>query len=321
MKTLILFFLFILVSCQAQETKLIISEESIHDMSNTFVYQTITDTVNNEVVWKDEYKYIDSIDMSWITYVSDGLKIKGMVVKPKKSGKYPCIIYNRGGNTSMGALTIDRAIDTMGKLAKEGYVVIASNYRGSPGSEGKDEFGGADINDVLILPEVLKEIEFANSGLIGMYGWSRGGLMTYLSLTKSKFIKAAVIGAGSTNVINNTRLDMERMFKRLIPDIETKREEVLKQRSPIYWVDKFPKDVPILLLQGNADWHVKSENTLKLALEFEKYRIPYRLKIFEGGNHGLTQFKTEVDSDVLNWFNMYLKKEESIPDMSLSWYK
>ena len=69
------------------------------------------------------------------------------------------------------------------KLAEQGYVIIGSNYR------EKDEFGGAEINDVLNLTETVKEIKKADSNCIGMFGWSRGGMMTYLALQKSDKIK------------------------------------------------------------------------------------------------------------------------------------
>ena len=31
------------------------------------------------------------------------------------------------------------------------YVVVGSHYRGNKGSEGKEEFGGSDVNDVINL--------------------------------------------------------------------------------------------------------------------------------------------------------------------------
>ena len=38
-------------------------------------------------------------------------------------------------------------------------LLIASNYRGNSNSEGKEEFGGADVNDVLNLIPALSQIE------------------------------------------------------------------------------------------------------------------------------------------------------------------
>ena len=46
-----------------------------------------------------------------------------------------------------GQLLVATALTKMGVIAAQGYVVIASNYRGNSNSEGKEEFGGSDVND------------------------------------------------------------------------------------------------------------------------------------------------------------------------------
>jgi dipeptidyl aminopeptidase/acylaminoacyl peptidase len=197
-------------------------------------------------------------------------------------------------------------------------VVIASQYRGNGGSEGQEEFGGKDVNDITILPEVLKEIEDADTNSIGMYGWSRGGMMTYIALTKTDKIKAAIVGgAVSDNYFSVAdRPEMETgVLAELIPNYYSNKDLELEKRSAIKWADKFPKNVPILILHGNADWRVKPEQSLTLALEFEKYRIPYRLIMFEGSDHGISEHKNEVNEQVINWFDRYLKNDEPLPNM------
>lgn len=316
LKLLILSFLFI--NCQAQESSILIREKLITDLSDTPIYPRLTEEVNGEITWKEEYRYIDSIDIYGISYLSDGLRVRGYVVKPKRNGKFPCIIYNRGGNREYGAITIGSGVTTLGQIAKEGYVVIASQYRGNGGSEGVEEFGGKEVNDIIILTEVLKEIEGADTERIGMYGWSRGGMMTYIALTKTDKIKAAVVGGAISDNFDTIkdRPTMEKgVFAELIPNYEENKESELEKRSAIKWADKFPKNVPILLLHGNADWRVKPEQSLRMALEFEKYRIPYRLIMFEGGDHGISEHKKEVNEQVLMWFDKYLKNGAALPDM------
>ena len=311
-------FLFLLftLQCQAQESKLLLSQELIQNWEELPIYPRLVEGYDDNERWKPQFKYIDSIDIYRITYLSDGLKVNGLLVKPKEPGSYPCIIYNRGGNREFGKLVAAHGILMLGKLAKEGYVVIASQYRGNGGSEGQEEFGGAEVNDILILPEVLKEVPEADTEKIGMYGWSRGGMMTYLALTKMDQIKAAVVGGARSDLTLIDRPNMETgVYAELIPNYYENKEVELKKRSAVYWADQFPKEVPILLLHGNADWRVKSTNSLKLALEFEAHRIPYRLKIFEGADHGINEFKDEVHEDVLGWFDKYLKAGAVLPNM------
>ena len=319
MKHVTLFaFLLIFTNCEAQKNKLLLHQELISDLSETTIYSRLTKDVNGVTQWKEYFDYLDSIEIYKITYLSDRLKINGFMVKPKKKGKYPCIIYNRGGNRDFGALKIDHVAIRLGQIAKEGYVVIASQYRGNGGSEGKEEFGGREVNDVIILTEVLKEIEDADTSKIGMYGWSRGGMMTYIALTKTDKIKAAVVGGAVSDsyAIIKDRPELETyVISELVPNYAENRDTELEKRSAIKWADKFPNNVPILMLHGNADWRVKPEHSLKLALEFEKYRIPYRLIMFDGGDHGISEHKEEVNDQVLNWFDKYLKNDSKLPNM------
>ncbi len=76
---------------------------------------------------------------------------------------------------------------------------VNGNYREN------DEFGGAEINEVLNLTETIKEIEKADSNCIGMFGWSRGGMMTYLALSKSDKIKTAIIGNGVSDLFETAK--------------------------------------------------------------------------------------------------------------------
>lgn len=270
------------------------------------------------------FSALSEVDVEEITYWSDSLKIEAFAAIPKKEGKYPVIIYNRGGNRDFGALQVFKGkfkypvAYFFTQLAKEGYIVIGCNYRGCGNSEGKDEFGGSDVNDILNLIEVLKEIPQADVSRIGMYGWSRGGMMTYLALTKTTQIKAAVVGGAPTDKTTIDRPAMEtNVYAELIPDYWKNKEVELTKRSACSFADKFSKEVPILILHGNADWRVKSTQALKLALELEKHRVPYRLKIFEGGDHGLKAFRSEVNKEVLSWFDRFLKKNEPAPNMTL----
>ena len=316
MKYTLLFLSLFTWSCQAQEQKQLIKKVPITDLSKYPIYPRLVEEVDGIKSWKTEYQYLDSIELYGISYWSDGLKVKGFLVKPKKEGEYPCIIYNRGGNRDFGALTVGHAAMPLGQLAKEGYVVIASQYRGNAGGEGQEEFGGQDVNDVLNLTKVLKETAGADTEKIGMYGWSRGGMMTYRALTETDEIKVAVVGGAPTDKTIIDRPNMETgVYAELIPNYWENKETELKKRSAIFWVDQFPKNVPILMLHGTSDWRVKPSHSLRLALEFDKARIPYRLIMFEGGDHGIWEHRSEVDEQVLNWFDKYLKNSHPLPNM------
>lgn len=319
MKQLTILLLVLITQICISQESIIVENKKIEWKDYDFLYENKV-----EGIFKPQIDYLNEVDLYEITYQSNGLNIESYAAIPKGEGKYPVIIYNRGGNRNLGAIqpfkgNRKQAIAIFfSRMAKEGYVVIGCNYRGCGKSEGNDEFGGEDVNDVLNLINVVKEMPEADENKIGMYGWSRGGMMTYLTLTRTNEIKAAVVGGAPADQTVIDRPIMEKIvYSELIPNYWENKEAELKKRSAIYFADKFPKDVPLLMLHGNSDWRVKSSNSLKLALELDKHRVPYRLKIFEGGDHGLGDFKEEVNSDVMNWFDRFLKNDESLPNMEL----
>jgi dipeptidyl aminopeptidase/acylaminoacyl peptidase len=99
----------------------------------------------------DAANLVKKVSISRISYSSDGLKINGFIVRPNKSGRFPCIIYNRGGMKDLGSIDDFRLVRFMSVIASWDYIVIASQYRGAMGSEGADEYGGNDVNDVMNL--------------------------------------------------------------------------------------------------------------------------------------------------------------------------
>jgi dipeptidyl aminopeptidase/acylaminoacyl peptidase len=74
--------------------------------------------------------------------------------------------------------------------------------------------------------------------------------MTYLALTKTKRLSAVIVDAGVADAIDwiEQRPDIEEVFSERVPGYSSNREQALAERSPTRFVDRFPADVPILLL-------------------------------------------------------------------------
>ena len=257
------------------------------------------------------FEYFTDVEVFGITYYSDSLKVRGFLLTPEKPGQYPSIIYNRGGSLEFGSLTSSHAsigLGELARLAREGYVIAASQYRGNGGGEGQEEYGGADINDVLNLIPVLAQVPAADTSRLGMFGWSRGGMTSFLTLKKTDQIKALAVGGPSTDITRSVvdRPELLEWWKAFVPGIHENQYEVLKVRSAVFWVDELPTNVPILMLQGNEDKSLLPASTLRFALELDKYKITYRLVMFENGQHSLRQHQDEVFSQITRWFRKYL---------------
>lgn len=259
--------------------------------------------------WGEEVP--DNTIVEKITYNSDGLKINGYLAYPKNtSQKYPCIIWNRGGYGENGAVDAFNARGMYGNIANEGYVVFASHYRGNMNSEGMDELGGKDVNDVLNLIPLADELDFADTSKWGMEGWSRGGMMTYIALAKSKIkINAVMIVGGVSNLHCGDKNSpyLKLVSEKIFPGLPVEKfKDECDKRSVTSFKNKLPKETNYLLLHGTKDESVDPIDSINLATLFQKENLNYRLVMFEEGDHFLRKHRKEVNELRKLWFKKYL---------------
>jgi dipeptidyl aminopeptidase/acylaminoacyl peptidase len=261
---------------------------------------------------------LDNTITEKIIYLSDKLKVKGYISYPTDdSKKYPCIIWNRGGIGNKGAIDSFTARGIYGQLASWGYVVLASQYRGNDGGEGMDEFGGNDVNDVLNLIPLADEIENANTTKWGIEGWSRGGMMTYLALTKmdnpaypAGGFKCSVVSGGIANLrcSSDESPFMRRLYEVTLGKYEGKEfYDKCESRSIVKFPEKLPKQTPILIIHGTADERVLPHDSIDLSYKLLELKIPFRLVVLEGGNHFMKKHRKEVDEMRKKWYEKFLK--------------
>jgi dipeptidyl aminopeptidase/acylaminoacyl peptidase len=267
----------------------------------------------------DAHARLGRVELFRIAYASGGLKVTGYVARPKQPpGPLPCVIYNRGGYGSSGVISARQAAVQLSAIADRGYLVAASQYRGNASSEGLDEFGGADLDDVLALVPLLEREPGADPSRIGLWGWSRGGLMAYLALARTDRFAAAVILSGLTDLGDylQRRPEMEeRVFAKLVPDYRANREAAILRRSPIRWPEKLCKTTPILMLHGGADWRVHPSQALRMATALYEARHPFRFAFFEGADHGLAEVSAEATRMSYDWLDRYLRDRLPWPSL------
>lgn len=298
----------------------ILNQIKINNFEELLAYIQNTEGRDSIHLDPERFHYFEHVDVFGITYWSDGLRVKGFMLQPKAEGIYPCIIYNRGGSLDYGTLThyvSSIGLGELARLASAGYLIVASQYRGNGGGEGQEEYGGAEINDVLHLIPLLAHSAVADTSRIGVFGWSRGGAMTFQTLKRTNKIKVAAVGGAGTDylaIAKNTPF-LDKYWSEWVPGYAEDRITTLQQRSVIHWVDQLPRNVPVLLLHGNLDGKVKANLILELALEFEKYLIPYRLVMFDKGKHAIEEHREEVFEQLTSWFHRYLRDREPLPDV------
>jgi dipeptidyl aminopeptidase/acylaminoacyl peptidase len=252
-----------------------------------------------------------------ITYLSDGLKVKGYMVIPKGEGKFPCLIFNRGGNQDFGKIDTYQMLGYMGVVSSWGYIVVGSQYRGNDGGEGKEEFGGKDIDDVINLIPLISSLPNSNTSKIGIYGVSRGGMMTYKALTKTNCFKAAISISGSADEVQGMkdRPEFDSLYVQLVPGYKNNKLAALKERSAVYFAEQMSKTTPILILQGSSDWRVPTNEVLPLINKLYAIKHPVRFTLFEGGTHGIMEYVDELYRQMKLFFDDYVKEGKTYPSL------
>jgi len=288
--------------------------ESLDDFARGYFPQAVYEAARTQ----KEFEVLE------ITYASDGLPVRGMLIKPKAPGtrKWPAIIFNRGGNGELGRITDNglpcgrvntSCLDFVDLylFAKAGFVVIASDYRYQGATAKRDEWGGVEVDDVLNLVPALKSLDFVDPGRLYMLGLSRGGTMTYLAIKRGIPVKAAAVIGGVSDVKAwvNARPEMGMVngneyidgFANIWPDYEHRAEEYYRARSAVYWADQI--NVPVLLLHSRTDRLVPVTQAFQIAEALQANGKVYSLHIYERDGHALPQNRDDRDRMIIDWFN------------------
>lgn len=243
-----------------------------------------------------------------IKYMSDGLKVVGFIWKPKNTEgkKLPLIIVNHGGNGEFGKLTPWVGFGNY-RYVSSGFVVIGPQYRGVDGGEGSDEFGGADLHDVMNVIPLAKSLGYVDMNNIFIVGASRGSMMVFLALKNNIPVNAAAVISGGGDLIRLGKdfPGMVGVFKNRIPDFDKRGEESLRERSSLYWADKI--NTPVLMLHGTADWRVNTSQALTLAQKLQDNGKTYELIIYAHDAHGVPFNRVDADRRIIEWFKMHMK--------------
>lgn len=263
---------------------------------------------NGKQVFKEEYKYLDSVNIYGYDYLSnDNFKIRGFLIEPKNKGKYPVIIFNRGGNQELGAVTLPTLTDFLAKIATKGFIIIGSQLRGSGRSEGKDEFGGKDIGDVLKLFGIIDHQENADQSKIGMMGVSRGAMTNFLVLKETDRIKANITIGGIADLNQKDRPEMVQLYRELIPGFDKNPTEELNKRSSLLAIPLIKnKTLKNFIIHGANDDRVNVQNAFSLFDKLKSNNFSTRLLIYEDANHGINNNTNNLINEIIKYFRTYL---------------
>lgn len=139
---------------------------------------------------------------SVVRYPSDGLAIQALLTVPQGDPPptgWPAVIFNHGYIPPAQYRTTERYVAYVDAFARNGYVVLKSDYRGHGESEGEPSGGYGNqgyTSDVLNGLASLRARPDVDPDRIGMWGHSMGGWITLRSMVTTDTVKAGVIWAG-----------------------------------------------------------------------------------------------------------------------------
>ena len=235
-----------------------------------------------------------------------GLEVEGIVTYSlgRAEGEMcPLVVHVHGGPAGVFERRYlawpDRQCDTLA-LAARGVAVLRVNPRGSS-NYGKSfryanygDWGGGDFGDIMAGIDLLVERGVADPDRIGILGWSYGGYMTSWAITHSDRFKAAVVGAGVTNLMSFTGTADIPGF---LPDyFDGEPWEVLQRYldySAMGSADNL--STPTLVQHGDEDLRVPLGQGRELYNALKRQGVPSQMVIYPRQGHGISEPRLRID--------------------------
>jgi len=213
-----------------------------------------------------EYGFVPK---EFFTYKSaDGTTmLDGYMLKPKSfdaTKQYPVFVYQYSGPRA-SSVRNNFGIDAWYQmLTQKGYVVAVLDTRGT-GFRGEKftkqtykQLGKLELEDLLAGGKFLASLDYVDDSRLGIYGWSFGGYMTSLVMTKGAGVyKMGIAGAPVTNWRYYDNIYTERFLQR--PQDNASGYD---DNSPTTYANKLEGN--FLLIHGTGDDNVHFQNSVAL---------------------------------------------------------
>lgn len=237
-----------------------------------------------------------------IRYRSDGVSVVGFIIEPPGvPARSPAILIARGGNRELGKIGTGMLVE-LDQLARTGFVILATQYRGVDGGDGVDEFGGADLADLENLVPLARTMKNVDADNLFLLGYSRGGMEAAMALRDKLPVRAAALFSGLYDLegIVAGRPEMEANYREMIPGFATNRAREMSRRSAVDWAGEL--HTPILLLAGTQDSRVPiAANSERLATLLDQHDLEHKLVKYDD-DHQLAGHRDQTTHEIVSWF-------------------
>jgi dipeptidyl aminopeptidase/acylaminoacyl peptidase len=243
----------------------------------------------------------------------DGREIEAALLKPDgASGPLPTIALIHGGPT--GAWR--DGFEAWGQLlANAGYAVFYPNIRGSTGYgydfmiSNRADWGGGDFKDIMAGLDDLVARRIADPARLGIGGWSYGGYMASWAITQTTRFKAAVSGAGMSDLAHEFSTEDNPAYDEWFYGLPYEKPEGFRRSSPLTYITK--AKTPTLILQGEDDVVDPVGQSVALYRALKRYGVETELVLYPREGHGLREEQHLLDRlrRIVAWYDAHLKAE------------
>jgi len=202
--------------------------------------------------------------------------------------KYPVLMYVYGGP---GSQTVQNSWGGgqlwYQMLAQHGIICISVDNRGT-GARGEEfkkmtylQLGKYETIDQIASARYLAGFPWVDDEHIGIFGWSYGGFMSTLCMTKGADIfDVGIAVAPVTNWKYYDNIYTERFMR-----TPQENPEGYEDNSPINFTDEMQGKY--LLVHGTADDNVHVQNTIDLITALVESDKQFEMQLYPNKNHGI----------------------------------
>ncbi len=226
---------------------------------------------------------------------SHGIELNGWMVKPinfDPKKKYPVLMVQYSGPGSQKVLD-EWNFGWEQVLSNDGYIVACVDGRGT-GARGETfkkctymELGHLESDDQIEAAQYLGSLDYIDETRIGIWGWSYGGYMAALCLSRSNIFKIGIAVAPVTHWKYYDSIYTERFMR-------TPKENIggYDKYSPLELADQLSGR--LLLIHGSADDNVHYQNTMEYAERLVQAGKQFEMQIYTNRKHGISGGNTRM---------------------------